>query len=139
MKAMVVVCVIAGAIALHAASAKENYRENGVKADTKESFEPIAENVREELAPGGQYEYATVEEKKSVEKKLSEMDALFQAAGSVAAMTQDQKIALFNAQEVVNSILIGTWVGKSCFASLHRYGLLRCRRRLRMSDFNLTA
>jgi len=105
MKAMVVVCVIAGAIALHAASAKENYRENGVKADTKESFEPIAANVREELAPGGQYEYATVEEKKSVEKKLSEMDALFQAAGSVAAMTQDQKIALFNAQEVVNSIL----------------------------------
>ena len=105
MRAMVVVCVLVGAIALHAASAKENYRENGVKADTREAFEPVAASIREELAPGGQYEYAKPDERKTVEKKLSEMDALFQQAGSVAQMTQEQKIALFNAQEVVNSIL----------------------------------
>ena len=91
--------------ALSQAAAKENYREGGVKADTKEAFQTVAQNVRNNMVPGGKYEYVKPQEQKTIEKKLDEMDALFDQAGSVANMKEDQKIALFNAQETVNSIL----------------------------------
>lgn len=87
------------------AAAKENYREGGVKADTKEAFETVSESVRKEMTTGGKYQYVKPAEQKTIEKKLDEMEALFQQAGSVANMKEDQKIALFNAQETVNSIL----------------------------------
>ena len=87
------------------AGAKENYHENGVKADTKEAFAPLAEKVREEMRPGGRYEYVKPDERKTIEKKLADMTALFEEAGAVANMKQTQKVALFNAQETVNSIL----------------------------------
>jgi hypothetical protein len=88
------------------AGAKENYHENSVKADTKEAFDQLADTVRKGMDAGGKYEYVKPEEKVTVEKKLDEMDKLFDAGGgSVATMKEDQKIALFNAQETVNSIL----------------------------------
>ncbi len=89
-----------------AASAKENYHENSVKADTKEAFDQIAQTVRTGMEDGGKYEYVKPNEKVTIEKKLDEMDKIFDAGGgSVATMKEDQKIALFNAQETVNSIL----------------------------------
>ena len=89
-----------------AASAKENYHENSVKADTKEAFDQIAQTVRTGMEDGGKYEYVKPEEKITIEKKLAEMDKIFDAGGgSVATMKEDQKIALFNAQETVHSIL----------------------------------
>ena len=89
-----------------AASAKENYHENSVKADTREAFDQIAQSVRSGMEDGGKYEYVKPNEKITIEKKLTEMDAIFDAGGgSVATMKEEQKIALFNAQETVNSIL----------------------------------
>lgn len=87
------------------AFAKEHYREGSVKADTKEAFETLAASVRRDMQPGGKYEYIKPDEAKTVEKKLGEMDKLFEDSGAVANMKEDQKIALFNAQETVNSIL----------------------------------
>ena len=86
--------------------AKENYRENSVKADTKEAFDQLAQTVRDGMETGGKYEYVKPAEKATINKKLDEMDKIFEAGGgSVATMKEDQKIALFNAQETVNSIL----------------------------------
>ena len=86
--------------------AKENYRENSVKADTKEAFDQLAESVRKGMESDGKYEYVKPAEKATITKKLDEMDKLFEAGGgSVSTMKEDQKIALFNAQETVNSIL----------------------------------
>jgi hypothetical protein len=87
------------------AGAKEHYRENSVKADTAEAFSQLADNVRREMVPGGKYEYIKPDEKQKVDAALEQMTKLFDEHGTVAAMTQDQKVALFNAQEVVNSIL----------------------------------
>ena len=87
------------------AVAKEHYRENSVKADTREVFEQLADNVRREMSPGGKYEYIKPDEKPKVDKALADMTRLFEEHDTVAAMTQDQKVALFNAQETVNSIL----------------------------------
>jgi hypothetical protein len=87
------------------AYAKEHYREGSVKADTKEAFETLAASVREDMQSGGKYEYIKPDEAKTVEKNLDAMDKIFQESGTVANMKEDQKIALFNAQEAVNSIL----------------------------------
>jgi hypothetical protein len=87
------------------AVAKEHYRENSVKADTKEAFSQLADNVRREMGAGGKYEFIKPDEKPKVDKALEDMTKLFDEHDTVAAMTQDQKVALFNAQETVNSIL----------------------------------
>jgi len=105
MKAFVFLCIALGVFAFGAAAAKENYKENGVKADTKEAFDPLAVKIREELQEGGRYEYVKPAERTTIEQKLTEMSTLFDQTGSVSSMSQDQKIALFNDQEVVNSIL----------------------------------
>jgi hypothetical protein len=105
-----IIAAVAFAIALSTflvglAPAKEHYREGGVKADTREAFETLAADVRKDMEHGGKYEYVKPSEKKTIDAKLTEMDELFEKTGTVANMTQDQKIALFNAQETVNSIL----------------------------------
>lgn len=87
------------------AAAKEHYRENSVKADTRDAFDQLADNVRREMQAGGKYEFIKPDEKPQVEKALDDMTKLFDEHENVADMTQDQKVALFNAQETVNSIL----------------------------------
>lgn len=87
------------------ASANENYHEKAINADTKEKFEEISATVRKEMEDGGRYEYVKPDERKTIDRKLSEIDALFAEKDSVQGMKQDTKVKLFNAQEVVNSIL----------------------------------
>jgi hypothetical protein len=95
---------LALAVATPEAIAKENYHEKALNADTRDKFEAVASDVRKEMEPGGRYEYIKPEERQTVDRKLSEMEALL-SASDVAAMKQDDKIKLFNAQEIVNSIL----------------------------------
>jgi hypothetical protein len=87
------------------AAAKENYHEKTFNADTQEKFRVVAEDVRKEMEPGGRYEYVKPKERATIEQALAEMDALFAATGGVEHMKQDDKVKLFNDQEVVNSIL----------------------------------
>ena len=91
--------------AVASASAKENYKEQNFNADSKEKFDTVAANVREGMKPGGRYEYVKPAERSTIDQKLSEMDALFKQSATVADMSQQTKIELFNDQEVVNSIL----------------------------------
>jgi hypothetical protein len=100
-------CLLAlfAAVAVSAAGAKENYHEKTVNADTKEKFVEIATNVRQEMEGGGRYEYVKPDERKTIDQKFAEMEALFSESGSVQGMKQDTKVKLFNDQEVVNSIL----------------------------------
>jgi hypothetical protein len=86
-------------------SAKENYHEKAVNAETKDKFTEVAADVRKEMEDGGRYEYMKVDERKTVDQKLTEMETLFSQNDSVQTMKQDTKIKLFNDQEVVNSIL----------------------------------
>ena len=98
--------LIASALALAATvSAKENYHETTFNADTAEKFKATADDVRKEMKPGGRYEYVKAKERDTIERTLAEMEGLFEATGSVDKMKQDDKVKLFNDQEVVNSIL----------------------------------
>jgi hypothetical protein len=87
------------------ATAKENYKEKAFNADTREKFEQVSAKVREEMKDGGRYQYVKPSERSTIEQKLSEMESLFKQSDSVQGMNEQTKIALFNDQEVVNSIL----------------------------------
>ena len=100
--ALVAVALVLAALP---AAAKENYHEKSFNADTQEKFQAVAEDVRKEMQPGGRYEYVKPQERATIERSLAEMDALFAATGGVENMKQDDKVKLFNEQEVVNSIL----------------------------------
>lgn len=76
-----------------------------VKADTREAFEAVAANVRKEMVGAGRYAYVKADERTKVEAGLDEMQALFEANESIARMDKTVRVKLFNAQEVVNSIL----------------------------------
>ena len=99
------VIALALVVAMTSAVAKENYHEKAFNADTTEKFEATADGVRKEMEAGGRYQYVKPDERKTIDKSLTEMQALFTQNGSVEAMNQGDKVKLFNAQEVVNSIL----------------------------------
>lgn len=76
-----------------------------VKADTRDAFESAAASVRKEMGTDGRYAYVKADERAKVEASLVEMGALFVENGSVDKMDKATRVKLFNAQEVVNSIL----------------------------------
>lgn len=87
------------------ASAKENYKEAAFNADSKQKFMTVATGVREQIKPGGRYEYVSPAERFTINQKLDDMTALFDKNDSVASMSEQNKIELFNDQEAINSIL----------------------------------
>jgi hypothetical protein len=105
MKTTLALAIVLSMAFLAPCSAKENYHEKQVNADTKEAFADISQNVRRQMDTGGKYEFVPVDERGKIDKSFGEMTALFDQYGTVSAMSQDAKIKLFNDQEIVNSIL----------------------------------
>lgn len=104
--AILISMALAAPLALAASGGgKENYNE-AVKADTAAQFAEVVAGVRAEMVPGGRYEYVQAAEKARIDRDLASMEKLFaDNAGLVANMSQEDKVALFNAQESVNAIL----------------------------------
>ncbi len=76
-----------------------------VAADTPDKFAQTVYEIRQEMSPGGRYEFMRTDEKTKVESDLNAMAAMLQKSGSVERMTQTEKVQLFNAQEHLNGIL----------------------------------
>jgi hypothetical protein len=74
-------------------------------ATTKAEFDAVATEVRKQMVPGGRFEFVTREEHTKVNNSLNAMGGFFDKYNAVPNMDRDTKIALFNDQEVVNSIL----------------------------------
>jgi hypothetical protein len=70
-----------------------------------ETFQVQADLVRREMQKGGRYEYIRDDDRVIVEDGLNYMHDLIDKNGTVAAMKEDDKIHLFNRQEVVNTLL----------------------------------
>lgn len=85
------------------AGAEENYK--AFNADTVDTFHATAESVRQEMQPGGRYQYVKPEERTKVDVALADMSMLFAEHHSVAEMNQDAKVKLSNDQALVNAIL----------------------------------
>ena len=77
-----------------------------IQATTASDFNKIVANVRAEMAPTGRYAEVAGVERSRVNERLDEMIALLAKDGDVSQMKQADKVALFNAQEEVNGILL---------------------------------
>ncbi len=86
------------------ASASEKV-EKVVSADTAAKFTLLAAHIRSEMEEGGRYEYITGRSRQEVDDGLDRMAAMIGARGSVDAMSNQEKVALFNVQEKVNGLL----------------------------------
>lgn len=75
------------------------------KADTKDAFDAVAAAVKQEMQPGGRYEFVDGQNRVTVNQKLDEMSSLFNQFGSVDKMDQPSKVRLYNDQELVDGIL----------------------------------
>ena len=74
---------------------------NGALGD----FVTLVAAVRQQMQPGGRYEFVDTHERETVETNLAAMQSLLDKYGTVAQMDMNTKIQLFNDQEIVNAIL----------------------------------
>ena len=91
-------CVVASAWA-------DKVVEKPVAADTPEKFEQAAAQIRQEMSPGGRYEFIRPDDKVKAEADMHAMALMLQKSGSVAAMNEAEKVSLFDTQENLNGIL----------------------------------
>jgi hypothetical protein len=75
------------------------------KANTAELFAATAVSIRRDMDKDGRFEFIKPAEKEAASRDLDMMTSLLNKAGSVAAMTMQDKVTLFNTQEHLNGIL----------------------------------
>jgi hypothetical protein len=102
---LVYIAIVVVLLSLGAQVSADEVIKNRVAADTPEKLQAVAKEIRDEMGPGGRYEFINGEDKAKVDIDLASMTAMLEKSGSVAAMTQQQKVQLFNTQEQLNGIL----------------------------------
>jgi hypothetical protein len=85
--------------------AADKVDEKRVAADTPEKFAETIKQIHEDMDTGGRYEYIKPQDKARVDTDLNSMAAMLQKSGSVTAMSQDDRVKLFNIQEHLNGVL----------------------------------
>jgi len=77
-------------------------------ADTPQKLQSVIDSIHAEMAVDKRYEFINPTERSAVDKDFATMMALMTKAGSVSAMKESDRVALFNAQEHLNGILTHT-------------------------------
>jgi hypothetical protein len=108
-KGFVFTFVLSAALALSMTAAADDDSgkviQKRVNADTPSAFAEVAAAVRTEMGVGGRYEFISPDEKAKANADIDAMAGMLQKYGSVAAMRQEEKVALFNTQEHLNGVL----------------------------------
>jgi hypothetical protein len=92
-------------VLLQAAAVQAKESKPDVKANTKDEFAAVADHVRQQMAPGGRFEFVDKTAHATVDRDLSNMQALYDKFGTVDAMDSPSKVELYNNQSEVNAIL----------------------------------
>lgn len=82
--------------------------ENGkpvVKADTADNFQAIVAAVRQQMQPGGRWQYIDNKERATIDGSFADMQTLYDRYGSVDKMDQNARLRLLADQNTVNAIL----------------------------------
>lgn len=82
--------------------------ENGkpvVKADSKQNFEAVVAAIRQQMQPGGRWQYIDANERATVDGSFADMSKLYDQYGSVDKMAASAKVRLLADQSTVNAIL----------------------------------
>jgi len=99
------VAAIASMTLLPLVAAYASKTEVVVKAENKDDFGAVVAAVHQQMAPGGHWEFVDSTERKDIDGKFGEMQALFDKYGSVDKMDVDSKATLYTDQEDINAIL----------------------------------
>jgi len=75
-----------------------------LQAVTKEKFDDQAAAIRQQMKPGGRWEFVDTDERASVNSRLDEIAAVL-ATAKADDLDRDQKAKVLEAQEDVNAIL----------------------------------
>ena len=97
--------LLASLIAFSSAVVAKQPERKAVKADTPEKFELLVTAIQQEMAPGKRYEFLNKFDRRVVNDSFDRMGAMLTSAGSVDAMSPEQKANLFSIQEKVNGLL----------------------------------
>jgi hypothetical protein len=92
-------------VLLQAAAVQAKESKPDVKAETKDEFAAVADHVRQQMAPGGRFEFVDKAGQATVDRDLSNMQALYDKFGTVSTMDSPSKLELYNNQSEVNAIL----------------------------------
>jgi hypothetical protein len=79
--------------------------EKAVVADTPEKFEQLVQKIQGEMTAGARYEFLDTKDRAGVNGIFERMLDLLRKAGSVDAMSPEDRTALMSYQEKVNGIL----------------------------------
>src|SRR5579859_817096 len=90
---------------LQVASVQAKESKPDVKATTKEEFASVVDHVRQQMTQGGRFDSVNPNDQATVNRDLNMMSSLYDRFGSVDAMDQTSKVALYNNQSEVNAIL----------------------------------
>lgn len=69
------------------------------------AFPQVVESVQAEMGAGGRYEFLSVRERSAVTTDLERMSQLLAGRGSLAELSESQRVDLINAQERINATL----------------------------------
>ncbi|GMV31230.1 MAG: hypothetical protein AMXMBFR59_33550 [Rhodanobacteraceae bacterium] len=76
-----------------------------LQAVTKEKFDDQAAAIRQQMKPGGRWEFVDSEERSRVNSRLDEIASLLASSASADELSREDKGKLLEAQEDVNAIL----------------------------------
>ena len=84
---------------------KSTVDQHPLLVSTLDGFQTDSARIRKDMEAGGKYDNISARDKTRVEMRLADMLKLLQAGVAKSEMSQDDKIALTNAQEEINGIL----------------------------------
>lgn len=76
-----------------------------VNADTKDKFEAIVGAIRQQMQPGGRWQYIDKHELAAIDDSFADMQKLYGQFGRVSDMNQAAKVRLLADQSTVNAML----------------------------------
>ena len=97
--------VLAATLALGAAAGAKERVERPLTADSKALFEDQAAAIRQQMQPGGHYEFVSAADRSEVEQNLQAMSGLLASHADAGTMPDRDKATLLKAQEDINAIL----------------------------------
>jgi hypothetical protein len=87
------------------AFAAEKKLDPALQAVTKEKFDDQSAAIRQQMKPGGRWEFVNTEERATVNSRLDDIAALLAKVASVEELDGSSKGKLLEAQEDVNAVL----------------------------------
>lgn len=97
--------MILGLAALQSGNALAGDEQPVTKATNKDDFTAMSAAIRQQIGPGGRWQSTSKLEKEDINRRLDDMQSLFNKFGTVDQMDASAKMQLFNDQEAVNETL----------------------------------